>query len=90
MQNSHFNIKIFGIVQGVNFRFFAKIRADELDIKGFVRNEPDDGVFIEAEGEKEALDKFIQWCKTGPSSAKITEVKIEEGDYKNLKEFSIV
>ncbi len=45
-------IKIYGDVQGVNFRFEAKLTADKLGVKGFVRNEADGSVYIEAEGEE--------------------------------------
>lgn len=75
------------MVQGVNFRFYAKAKVDELGIKGFVRNEPDDSVYIEAEGEEEALDKFIQWCKTGPPAAKVDNIVVEEGEYQNFTSF---
>jgi len=55
----HFNIKIFGDVQGVFFRDSARRKADELGIKGFAQNEPDGTVLIEAEGRGESLEKFI-------------------------------
>jgi len=76
-------------VQGVNFRFYAKAKADELGIKGFVRNEPDSSVYIEAEGESYAIGKFIKWCKDGPSTARVESIKIKEGNTHNFSYFKI-
>ena len=55
----HTNLKIYGRVQGVFFRYTAKEKADEFAVTGFARNEEDGSVYIEAEGEEENLDKFI-------------------------------
>lgn len=85
----HFNIKIFGKVQGVFFRYSAKDNADELNIKGFVKNESDGSVYIEAEGEGENIDTFIDWCKQGPQGAQVQRVDIKEDEIKGFKEFSI-
>ena len=73
-------IKIHGQVQGVFFRDSAKKEADELGLFGFARNEPDGTVYIEAEGDKEALGKFLEWCKKGTMSAKVEKVDFEFGD----------
>lgn len=83
----HLNIKIYGLVQGVFFRVTAMEHADKLGIKGFVRNEDDDTVYIEAEGEKTDLDKFIIWCRQGPTYAKVDKVEIKEGLIKNYSAF---
>lgn len=65
-------IIIGGRVQGVGFRYFAKHKADELHIAGWVRNTPDGKVEIEAEGEPQNLENFIDWLKIGPNSAVIS------------------
>lgn len=84
----HVNIKIFGRVQGVFFRYFAKEKAEELEIKGFARNEPDGSLFIEAEGGEDNLKKFIVWCEEGPDSARVEKVEITDAPLKNFQEFS--
>lgn len=71
-------VKVFGTVQGVFFRHSARIKFEELGIKGFARNESDGSVYLEAEGEKEALDKFLEWCKRGPPSARVERVEVYE------------
>lgn len=65
-------IIIGGRVQGVGFRYFAKHKADELQIAGWVRNTPDGKVEIEAEGEFQNIENFIDWLKIGPSRAAIS------------------
>lgn len=44
-------MKIFGRVQGVFFRDFVQRKAKELNLSGWVENEPDGTVQIVAEGE---------------------------------------
>ena len=83
----HLNIRVFGRVQGVFFRDSVRQKAEELGIKGFVRNEPDGAVYIEAEEPEETLEKLVNWCWEGPEPAKVDKVEIEESDIKGFKEF---
>ena len=46
----HVSIAVKGKVQGVFYKATTKAKADELGITGFVRNQPDKSVSIEAEG----------------------------------------
>lgn len=85
----HLNIIVEGQVQGVFFRQYTYQKAKELGIQGFVRNEPDSTVYIEAEGDNEALDQLIEWCKTGSPSAQVTNVSIKQDDMKDFKDFNI-
>ena len=71
------NIKIYGDVQGVGFRDAIYWKARRLQVAGFVMNEPDGSVYAEAEGDEEALIKFVEWCKKGPSTAKVSKVETE-------------
>lgn len=72
------NIQIFGRVQGVGFRFFTMQRAKGLNIVGWVTNRSDGSVEIEAQGAEEDINKFIQWCKEGPPSSKVEDIKVKE------------
>ncbi len=85
----HLNITVFGLVQGVFFRASAKEQADKLNLSGFAKNMPDGSVYIEAEGEKENLDKFIIWCNKGPMLARVEKVEVSETTLKNFTEFKI-
>ena len=83
-------IKISGKVQGVWFRDSTVKKAQELGVKGFINNEPDGSVYIEAEGSKEALKKFLNWCHEGPPFAKVESVAIEELELTYFEKFKIV
>lgn len=85
----HFNITVKGKVQGVFFRASAKQMADLLGVKGFVQNEPNEDVYIEAEAEEEMLIKFTQWCHHGPNRAEVEKVSITEETVINFKVFEI-
>lgn len=85
------NLKIYGRVQGVFFRHNTKKLADRLNVKGWVRNNPDDTVEMIAEGDDEAIDSLIRWCKKGPLGAKVDRVDVKEEKYKKeFKDFSII
>jgi acylphosphatase len=86
----HLNIRIAGKVQGVFFRVQAVETARDLGIAGFVRNDPDGTVYIEAEGIEEALKEFVEWCHKGPESAEIESVSIEEGGWVGFEDFKKV
>jgi acylphosphatase len=85
----HFNILVYGKVQGVFYRASAMETANLFGIKGFTRNEKDGSVYIEAEGEEEKLKKFIDWCNVGPARAKVERVVTEEAGMKNYSKFVI-
>lgn len=73
-------IRVSGKVQGVFFRASARDEADRLGLRGFVRNEPDSSVYVEAEGDEIALTRFAEWCKKGPPRAKVLTFVIEEAE----------
>lgn len=70
-------IKVFGDVQGVFFRYFAKEKARQFGLTGWVKNLEDGTVEMEAEGEEEKLKKFIDWCYIGSPAAKVEKTEVE-------------
>jgi len=70
-------IKISGDVQGVGFRDAAYWVARKLPVAGFIMNEPEGTIYIEAEGEEETLKEFLAWCRKGPITAKVNKVEAE-------------
>ena len=76
----HLNIHVYGTVQGVGFRRAAKNEARYLGIRGFVKNEPDGSVYIEAEGEEVALAQYVKWCRKGPAFSLVNEIKSTESE----------
>ncbi len=82
-------LKIQGNVQGVFFRKYTQITARNFGIKGFVRNDPDGSVFVEACGTADALKKFIDWCHDGPEGAKVDSVELSGSELKNFSSFTV-
>jgi acylphosphatase len=85
----HFNITVAGRVQGVFFRASTKTSAGHLNIKGFVKNQSDGSVYIEAEGEEKDLQQFVEWCSQGPKAAKVEGYELKEGVMKGFSDFVI-
>lgn len=70
-------LTVSGKVQNVGFRYFVKTLADNLKVKGFVKNLPNGKVYIDAEGNEESLALFIDSITNGPSHAYVDEVVIQ-------------
>jgi acylphosphatase len=83
-------ITIYGRVQKVFFRVSTKAVADQMGIKGFVKNQKDGSVFIHAEGDPLFLESFIDWCKYGPDDANVEDTKIEDTEAKNYRNFEVL
>jgi acylphosphatase len=83
-------ILISGEVQGVFFRVTAKDIADELGIKGWVKNTEDGNVQAIATGTQQQLDKFVKWCKQGPPKAKVENMKLTEVQEQTFNTFKVL
>lgn len=84
-----FSINITGRVQGVHFRQSTKAVADQLGVKGFIRNESDGSVYIEAEADEWIMENFIDWCNEGPDRAIVESVVLNEIEHKKFENFII-
>ena len=73
-------ILISGRVQGVGFRWATIEQATRLGLNGFVRNLEDGRVEAVAEGEEDAIDALVTWCRRGPRPAKVERVTITDYD----------
>jgi acylphosphatase len=71
-------ILVSGRVQGVYFRMFTQNKAKQFGIKGCARNLADGRVEIIAEADNNSIEKFIQWCHTGPVTARVDHVEMTE------------
>ena len=82
------HLVISGRVQGVFFRMETKRAADGHNVVGWVRNKADGTVEAVLEGDKGAVERMIQWCHSGPPSAKVTDVNTTwqsyQGTYENF------
>jgi acylphosphatase len=77
---------IIGRVQGVFFRSQTKNKADINGVKGWIRNLPDGRVEAVFEGEKEAVQKLVEFCKHGPFGARVVKIDIEWEPYSGMFE----
>ena len=68
---------VSGKVQGVGFRMYTQHKAQQLGIKGYVRNLRNGDVEITATGEPQAIDALIKWAESGPPSAVVNNLEVE-------------
>jgi acylphosphatase len=84
----HHHIQVAGRVQGVGFRAATQAQAQALGLRGYVQNQPDGSVFIEAVGPHDRLEQLAAWCHQGPAPAQVSQVQVrvqpEEGDFEDF------
>lgn len=83
-------VRISGRVQGVGFRYFTRHHAEELSVKGWVRNLPGGGVLAVLEGERQDVGKLLNLLKSGPSQSIVSGMDISELPLKGFVDFKIV
>jgi len=69
---------VSGRVQGVSYRASTAHEARRLGLVGWVKNNRDGTVELEAEGPEDAVTTLLAWCKVGPPAAMVTNVAVEE------------
>jgi len=83
------HVFVSGRVQGVFFRHETKLRAIRNNVTGWVRNLPDGRVEAVFEGDKEAVEAMINFCRIGPPGAKVENVEIiwesPTGEFKDFR-----
>ncbi len=90
MEKIHYDIVVRGRVQGVWFRKYTKDKADELGIKGFVQNELEDIVYVEAEGTEDMLNQFIERLHVGSPLSRVNKVHFDTCiDFQGYTKFEI-
>jgi acylphosphatase len=75
-------VLISGKVQGVYFRQSTLAEARGLGITGFVRNLMDGRVEAVFEGEEHAVKMLVNYCRSGPSAARVSNVDVAYGPFK--------
>ena len=85
------HIWVKGRVQGVGFRAHVEYHARQIgELTGWVRNVGYDTVEAVAEGERERVERFIEWMKEGPRSARVDESRVEWEDVTGeFREFGV-
>lgn len=80
---------ISGRVQGVGFRFFAERAAGVAGVRGWVRNLPDGRVETVAEGEEDAVARYLEKIRRGPFGGSVADVSVEERPPEGFDGFEI-
>lgn len=83
------HVYVSGIVQGVAFRYYAQHKAGELGVSGWVKNLSDGRVEAVFEGDPDRVDEIVDWCESGPSSADVEEVTVEDETPEGLTGFEV-
>ena len=81
---------IYGKVQGVGFRNFVFLHAKKLNVRGYVKNNPDGTVEAVFEGDENNINKMIELCKKGPERARVDKIDIKEVEINNYQDFKII
>ncbi len=76
MEKKAIHAIIKGRVQGVFFRDNALAKATEQAIAGWVRNNKDGSVEVQAKGEPSAIEQFSHWLRQGPPLARVDDVEL--------------
>ncbi len=79
---------VFGVVQGVSFRYHTRRVARSLLLTGWVRNRSDGAVEVLAEGPRPQLESLLAYLRKGPESARVDHVVVkwvtESGEFSSF------
>lgn len=80
---------VSGSVQGVGFRWAVQGEADRLGVHGWVRNLSDGRVEARFEGQTDAVDGAVAFCRRGPDTARVESVDVSEVEPEGASEFRV-
>ena len=83
------HVLIYGFVQGVGFRFAVQRAANSRGVAGWVRNRPDGAVEAVFEGEREAVEALVSFCRQGPRGAEVERVDVRNESVEGLAGFRV-
>jgi len=89
MADKRVRVLVSGDVQGVGFRWYCRAAAMGRAITGSVRNLPDGRVEAEFEGDPDAVEDMIEWCRRGSRGARVDGVEVEEQAPQGESDFRI-
>ena len=87
MVDQGISVRVYGRVQGVGFRYYVLSRAQELGIRGWIKNEHDGSVSLEAEGA--SLNVFLDYLRQGPPRARVDKFETHSIPLQGYTGFSI-
>jgi acylphosphatase len=82
-------VVVHGNVQGVFFRDSARREAEKLGVAGWITNNSDGTVEAVFEGDGDAVDSMLSFCREGPSRADVERVEVNEEEPEGLDGFEV-
>ena len=83
-------VRVSGRVQGVGFRMATAREAGRLGVRGTVRNLLDGTVEADVEGPVEDVEQMLTWLRSGPSSARVRSLDVQEAAPRGAEGFRVV
>ena len=85
-----YHIVVHGRVQGVGFRYYTLQQAKTLGVRGWVKNNLDGTVEIDAQATKDKMDRFLSAVKKGSPHSRVEHLDVEERKgAKSYKSFQV-
>ena len=82
-------VVVSGRVQGVFFRDSCQQAARQHKVAGWVANRSDGSVEAVFEGDDDAVREMVEWIRSGPSQADVTDIDVTDERPEGLGEFSV-
>ena len=82
-------VVVRGYVQGVFFRDSVRRLAERYDVAGSIENRRDGAVEAVFEGEPEAVERLVRFCREGPRGARVDHVESSEEEPVGESRFSV-
>lgn len=82
-------VRVSGYVQGVSYRATCQWEAQARGVAGWARNELDGTVSAWLEGEPDAVEAMVEWCRRGPRAARVNDVDVEEVAPQGMRHFDV-
>lgn len=76
-------------MQGVFFRDSVRTKAQQRGVNGWVANRPDGAVEAVFEGEPEAVERLVDFCRDGPRGARVDSVDVFDEQPEGLSDFTV-
>ena len=80
---------VHGRVQGVGFRYSVARTAQSRGVNGWVSNRPDGTVDAVFEGDPEAVESLVRYCREGPRGAVVDRVDVTDEEPEELSRFAV-
>lgn len=84
----HIDITIEGRLKEKDFNYYCQTGAHKFDLHAIYTNGNDIDIFIQAEGDAENLEKYVEYLRTGPLSSSLISFNTKESEVKDIKGFS--